>query len=69
MRVTICRSIDRVATTVMRELDGEQRRLIVSVPWRQQPTDTYMAVRDQLTHEEAAALAAAFDLDQPEDGP
>jgi hypothetical protein len=35
------------------------------VPWRQRPSETYYAVRDQLTSEEAAALAAAFDLDGP----
>ena len=63
MRITICRSIDRVTTTVMRTMDAGQRHLIVQVPWRQRPSDTYQAVRDQLTREEAQALAAAFDLD------
>jgi len=65
MRITVCRSTERVTATVMRSMDGDQRRLIVSVPWRQRPIDTYQAVRDQLTHEEAQALAAAFDLDRP----
>jgi hypothetical protein len=65
VRITVCRSTERTATTVMRTLDGAERRLIVSVPWRQRPSETYYAVRDQLTSEEAAALAAAFDLDGP----
>jgi hypothetical protein len=66
MRVTVCRSVDRTTTTVMRELDGERRRLIVQTPWTQRPTETYYAVLDQLTSEEAEALAAAFDLDGPD---
>jgi hypothetical protein len=65
MTITVCRSIDRVTAAVMRSLDGDQRRLIIQVPWRQRPSETYQAVRDQLTSEEAVALAAAFDLDQP----
>jgi len=66
VRITVCRSTDRTRVTVMRFLDDDQRRLIVSVLWTQQPTDTYRAVRDQLTSEEAAELAAAFDLHQPD---
>lgn len=62
----MCRSTDRTAATVLRELDGEERRLIVSVPWAQRPIETYQAVRPLLSREEAEALAAAFDLDPPE---
>jgi hypothetical protein len=66
VRITVCRSVDRLTTTVMRTMDGDQRRLIVQTPWRQPPSETYQAVRDQLTAEEAQALAAAFDLDGPQ---
>jgi hypothetical protein len=65
MRVTVCRSTWRTTATVARTLDGEQRHLIISTPWRQQPSETYTSVRDQLTSEEAVALARAFDLDRP----
>jgi hypothetical protein len=68
VRVTVCRSTDRTAATVMRTMDDEQRRLTVQAPWRQRPSETYQAVRDQLTAEEAQALASAFDLDQPREG-
>jgi len=65
MRVTVCRSTWRTTATVARTLDGEQRHLIISTPWRQQPSETCTSVRDQLTSEEAVALARAFDLDRP----
>jgi hypothetical protein len=65
MRVTVCRSTWRQTATVSRTLDGEQRHLVVSVPWTQQPIETYTQVRSMLTDDEAAALADAFDLDKP----
>lgn len=69
MRVTVCRSTDRTAAAVMRTMDGDQRRLIVQVPWTQRPSETNQAVRDQLTAEEAQALAAGFGLDGPDGAP
>ncbi len=62
MKITICRSTGRVQTTVMRSLDSDQRRLIVSIPWDQPPTVTLATIRDQLTPEEHAEVAAAFGL-------
>ena len=65
MRVTLCRSTYRTTTTVMRELDDDQQRIIISVPWRQSDRETFAAVADQLTEQEAAAVAEAFGLDRP----
>jgi hypothetical protein len=65
MRVTVCRSTGRTTATVSRTLNGDQRHLVVSVPWTQRPIQTWQEVRDLLTPEEAQALAAAFDLDRP----
>jgi hypothetical protein len=66
VKITVCRSTGRVRTTVLRTLDDDQRRLVVSIPWDQHPTVTLAAVRDQLTEEEAAELRAAFGLDRPD---
>jgi hypothetical protein len=65
MRVTLCRSTWRTTATVPRTLDGQQRHLVVSVPWTQRPIETWQEIRDLLTPEEQEALAAAFDLDRP----
>jgi hypothetical protein len=65
IRITLCRSIGRVQTTITRSVVDGERRLIVSTPWQQPPIETYQQVRPQLTREEAQALAAAFDLDGP----
>jgi hypothetical protein len=65
MRVTLCRSTWRTTATVSRTLDGQQRHLVVSVPWTQRPIETWQEIRDLLTPEEQEALAAAFDLDRP----
>jgi hypothetical protein len=66
MRVTICRSTERTAATVARTLDGDKRRLVISTPWRQQPSETWQQIRPMLTDDEARAVAAAFDLDDPQ---
>ncbi len=65
MRITVCRNTGRVQTMVMRALDNEERRLVVSVPWDQHPAVTLATVRDQLTEEEEVELRAALGLDVP----
>lgn len=66
MKITVCRSTGRVATTVLRGLDGDERRLIVSTPWEQPPAETLALLADQLTTEEAAEVAAAFGISPQE---
>ncbi len=65
MRVTVCRSTGRVQTMVMRALDSDERRLIVSIPWDQPGLVTMAAVRDQLTEQEEIELRQTLGLDQP----
>jgi hypothetical protein len=67
MRITLCRNTGRVQTIVMRALDNDERRLVVSVPWDQDPTITMAKVRDQLTEEEEVELRTALGLDLPPD--
>jgi hypothetical protein len=62
LRVTVCYSTGRTRTTVLRSLDDDQRRLIISVPWGQPATTTLAAIADQLTEAEQAEVAAAFGL-------
>jgi hypothetical protein len=65
MRITLCRNTGRVQTIVMRALDNDERRLVVSVPWDQPAVVTLAKVRDQLTEQEEVELRAALGLDQP----
>jgi hypothetical protein len=65
VRITVCRNTGRVQTIVMRALDDNERRLVVSVPWDQHPAVTMATVRDQLTPEEEVELRTALGLDQP----
>jgi hypothetical protein len=67
MRITVCRNTGRVQTIVMRALDDNERRLVVSVPWDQHPAVTLATIRDQLTEQEEVELRAALGLDQPPD--
>jgi hypothetical protein len=60
MRVTTCYSTSRTVTTVMRGLDGDERRVIICCPWGQLPIETYIAVRHLLTQEEIRAVREAF---------
>jgi hypothetical protein len=66
MRVTVCHNTGRVQTTVMRALDSDERRLIVSIPWDQPPTVTLATIRGQITQEEEVELRRAFGLDTPD---
>jgi len=50
---------------VMRALDSDERRLIVSIPWDQPGLVTMAAVRDQLTEQEEIELRQTLGLDQP----
>jgi hypothetical protein len=65
MRITFVYSTGRTETGIVRMLEGKRRSLVVACSWRQTPTETYLAVRDQLTSEEAVELASALGLDQP----
>jgi hypothetical protein len=65
MRITVCRNTGRVQTVVMRALDDNERRLVVSVPWDQPAVVTLAKVRDQLTEQEEVELRAALGLDLP----
>ncbi len=64
MRITVCRNTGRVNTTVLRSLDDDGRRLIISIPWQQPPAETLRAIADQLTSEEAAEVARAFGIEE-----
>jgi hypothetical protein len=67
MRVTVCRNTGRVQTIIMRALENEERRLIVSCPWDQDAVVTLSLVRDQLTEQEEVELRQALGLDLPPD--
>ncbi len=65
MRITVCRNTGRVQTTVMRALDSDERRLIVSIPWDQHPTVTLATIRGQLSEQEETELRQVLGLDVP----
>jgi len=65
VRITVCRNTGRVQTTVMRALDSEERRLIVSIPWDQHPAVTLAKVRGELTEQEETELRQVLGLDRP----
>jgi hypothetical protein len=67
MKITVCRNTGRVQTIVMRALDSDERRLIVSIPWDQHPAVTLATIRDQLTEQEETELRTALGLDLPPD--
>jgi hypothetical protein len=62
VRVTVCYATDRTRVDVMRTLENDRRRLIISAPWGQRPAETLAAVADRLTTQEAAEVARAFGL-------
>jgi len=62
VRVTACYSTGRTQTGLLRGLDGEQRRIVISCPWGQDPARTVAAIWDQLTPAEQTEVAAAFGL-------
>lgn len=62
MRITVTYSTGRTETSVLRELDGQRRRLIISCPWGQPPARTVAAIWGQLSDDEQRELAEAFGL-------
>ncbi len=62
MRVTACYSTGRTQTGLLRGLDGDQRRIVISCPWGQDPARTVAAIWNQLTPAEQVEVAAAFGL-------
>jgi hypothetical protein len=65
-------SMDRTDSRIVRTLLNGQRALIVSVPWHQQPLDTYRQVEGELSEAERVALAEVLHvnpLQHSEDGP
>jgi hypothetical protein len=60
MRITTCYSTGRTETTVIRGLDGDERRIILCCPWGELPIHTYVKIRHQLTQEEIRAVREAF---------
>jgi hypothetical protein len=65
VKVTVCRSTGRTRTDVMRGLDDDERRLVISTPWDQPPAKTIAAVWDRLSPEEQHAVADVFNLPAP----
>jgi hypothetical protein len=63
MRIVVCYNTGRTSVEVMRSLEHDQRRLIISAPWQQPRAATLAAIADQLTDEEAAEVARAFGVD------
>src|SRR6266567_4764546 len=59
MRITVSRSTDRTTTHLMRSLDDDERRLIISTPWDQPDAKTIGLIWNQLTEEEQRVVAAA----------
>jgi hypothetical protein len=64
MRVTACYSTGRTQTGLLRGLDGDERRIVISCPWGQDPARTVAAIWDQLTPAEQVEVAEAFGLGQ-----
>jgi hypothetical protein len=60
VRITCCYSTGRTHTTMMRELDGGERRLIICCPFGELPIQSYLAVRHLLTEEEIVEVRKAF---------
>jgi hypothetical protein len=65
MRITVSRSTGATRTDIMRGLDDDERRLIITTPWDQPDAKTIGAVWNLLTAEEQREVAAAFGLPAP----
>jgi hypothetical protein len=65
MRITVSRSTGATRTDIMRGLDDDERRLIITTPWDQPDATTIAAIWNQLTPVEQAEVSKAFGLGEP----
>jgi hypothetical protein len=63
MRITVSRSTGATRTDIMRGLDDDERRLIITTPWDQPDSKTLGLIWNQLVPEEQREVALAFGLD------